>query len=41
MTDLDKAIKVLTQKYEKAKTIDWVRNHIAYALYHTWKAFDK
>ena len=41
MTDLDKAIKVLKEKYEKAKTIGWVRNPIAYALYHTWKAFDK
>ena len=41
MTDLDRAIKVLKAQYEKAKTIGWIRNHIAYALYQTWKIFDK
>ena len=41
MTDLDRAIKVLTEKYAKAKKIGWIRNKIAYALYQTWKIFDK
>lgn len=34
MTDLDKAIKVLTEEYEKAKKIVWIRNPI-------WKDVDK
>lgn len=41
MKDIDKAIKVLKEQYEKAQSIDWVRNKIAYALYQTWKIFDK
>lgn len=41
MKDIDKAIKVLQEQYEKAQNIDWVRNKIAYALYQTWKIFDK
>ena len=41
MTDLDKAIKVLKEQYEKAKKIGWIINPIAYALYQTWKIFDK
>ena len=41
MTDLDKAIKTLKEQYEKAKKIGWVQNPIAYALYQTWKIFDK
>ena len=40
MTELNKAIKVLKEQYEKAKKMDWVRNKIAYALYQTWKIFD-
>ena len=41
MQEIDKAIKVLKEQYEKAQNIDWVRNKIAYALYQTWKIFDK
>lgn len=41
MQELDKAIKILKEQYEKAQKIDWVRNKIAYALYQTWKIFDK
>lgn len=41
MTELDKVIEVLKEQYEKAKKIGWVRNPIAYALYQTWKIFDK
>ena len=41
MKDLDKAIKILKEQYEKAQKLDWVRNKIAYALYQTWKIFDE
>lgn len=41
MNDLTKAIKILKEQYEKAKEIDWIRNKIAYALYETWKIFDR
>lgn len=41
MQEIDKAIKILKEQYEKAQKIDWVRNKIAYALYQTWKIFDK
>ena len=41
MTDLDKAIKVLKDEYEKAKKNGWIRNPIAYALFQTWKIFDE
>ena len=41
MSDLNKAIKTLKEQYEKAKKIGWVQNPIAYALYQTWKIFDK
>ena len=40
MQDIDKAIKVLKEQYEKAQKLEWVRNKIAYALYQTWKIFD-
>lgn len=41
MQELDKAIKILKEQYEKAQKLDWVRNKIAYALYQTWKIFDE
>ena len=41
MQELDKAIKILKEQYEKAQKIDWIRNNVAYALYETWKIFDK
>jgi len=31
---LDNAIEMLKAEYEKAKTIDFVKNPLAYALYH-------
>ena len=40
MDELGKAIKVLTEQYEKAKKLEYVHNKIAYALYQTWKIFD-
>ena len=41
MKDIDKAIKVLKEQYERALKLDFVRNKIAYALYKTWKIFDE
>lgn len=41
MQDLDKAIKILKEQYEKAQKMDWIKNKIAWALYHTWKIFDE
>ena len=40
-TKLDKAINILKEQYEKAKKLSWVKNPLAYALYQTWKIFDK
>lgn len=34
---IEKAIKVLTEEYEKAAEQEWVRDPVAYALYQTWK----
>lgn len=41
MNKLDKAIEILKAEYERALSLDYVRNKIAYALYQTWKKFDK
>lgn len=41
MQEIDKAITILKEQYEKAQKIDWIRNKIAYALYQTWKIFDE
>lgn len=41
MNELDKAINLLKDEYERACNLIWVRNKIAYALYQTWKKFDK
>ena len=41
MQDLDKAIKILKEQYERAQKMDWVQDKIAYALYQTWKIFDE
>ena len=30
----------LKKNYEEAKTMGFVNNPIAYALYHTWKKYD-
>lgn len=37
---LEKAIKILTEQYDKALLNPIVKNPLAYALYHTWKVFD-
>lgn len=38
---LEKVIKMLEEEYERAKQKDFVRDPLAYALYHTWKKVDK
>lgn len=40
MNDIDKAIKVLRENYERAMKIEYVRDKIAWALYKTWRYFD-
>ena len=40
MTEIEKAIEMLKAEYERASTLSFIRNPIAYALYHTWKRFD-
>lgn len=36
-----KAIKLLIKQYEKSKNSEYVYNHVAHALYHTWKQVDE
>ena len=38
---LEKAVHRLCDYYGKALTMEYVRNKIAWALYQTWKEFDK
>lgn len=40
-SDIDKAINILRQEYEKALKQSWIKNPLAYALYHTWKYIDE
>lgn len=37
---LEKAIELLCAEYEKAMNLEYVRNPLAFALYHTWKKVD-
>ena len=38
---MEKVIELLEQEYEKAKNLEYVRDPLAYALYHTWKKVDE
>ena len=38
---IGKAITILVDKYEYAKTQDWIINKVAWALYQTWKEVDE
>lgn len=38
---LARAIKLLEKEYERAKALGWVKNPMAYALYHVWKIADE
>lgn len=35
-----KAMSILDKKYAEAKKIPFVRDPLAWALYHTWREFD-
>lgn len=37
---LKRAIKILEQQYDRAKTLEWVRNPLAYALHKVWRIAD-
>ena len=37
---IEKAIKLLQEKYEEAKTITYVHDPVAFALYYTWAEAD-
>lgn len=39
--ELRKAVDLLHKNYEKALNSSYVRNPIAWALYHTWKKMDE
>ena len=41
MPEIEKAIKILREEYAKAVKRPQVYNPIAYALYHTWRQFDR
>ena len=38
---LDQAKQLLDEEYERAKSLDYVINPLAYALYQVWKKVDK
>ena len=38
---LEKAVETLKIEYEKAESLEWVHNPLAYALYRVWKIVDK
>lgn len=40
LMELDKAVCLLTEEYEKAKKLEYVRNPLAWALYRVWKKAD-
>lgn len=39
--ELRKAVKLLHEKYKKAKQAPFARDPLAYALYKTWKAVEE
>lgn len=41
MRTIEDAIEMLKKQYEKALTNPFVRDPLAYALYQTWKLFDR
>ena len=38
---LDRAKKLLDKEYEKAKTLEYVHNPLAYALFNVWRKADR
>ncbi len=39
--NLEQAIAALKKEYEKAKTLEFVRNPLAYALHRVWRQVDE
>lgn len=39
--DIEKALDMVREIYEKAKKLEYVRNPLAYALYKVWKIADE
>lgn len=39
--ELEEAISYLKELYWEIKELEWVKNPIAYALYYTWRKFDR
>lgn len=37
---LKRAIRLLTEEYERSKKLEFVRNPLAHALYHVWRIAD-
>lgn len=37
---IERAKKLLDKEYERAKTLEYIRNPLAYALYTVWKTAD-
>lgn len=37
---IERAIKLVTIEYERAKKLNFIRNPLAYALYKVWKRAD-
>lgn len=35
-----RAMRILEKKYEEAQKIPFIREPLAWALYHTWREFD-
>ena len=35
-----RAMRILEKKYEEAQKIPFIREPMAWALYHTWREFD-
>lgn len=40
-TKLKKAQEVLEKEYEIAKTLEYIKDPLAWALYETWRIFDR
>ena len=38
---LEQAIEMLKKQYEEAKTHEYIRNPIVWALYQVWRAADR
>lgn len=39
--NLDDAIRLLKEEYERAQTQEYIKNPLAYALYQVWKKADR